>query len=111
MKIATIEELDELLVGSIAYDADLDVMHKVWDPKTNTTFWSYLGNEKRAAFWLPGFLINEPGRDLVQEAEAAAYDHGYLIGWKDNDREWTESGTKPTEDFEPAPNPYRQETS
>lgn len=80
MKISTIEQRDELPVGTIVMDADYDVMHKVWDPKTGGDHWSHIGTERPGNLWLPATLIFVPGRDLVREAKAFAWYFGHAAG-------------------------------
>lgn len=80
MNINTQSELDALPIGSIVIDSDCDVMHKAWDPKTGGDHWSHMGTERPGNLWLPALLVHEPGRDLVREAKAAAWDFGHATG-------------------------------
>lgn len=80
MEVTTTAQLDALPIGSIVIDSDCDVMHKAWDPKTDGDFWSHMGDERPGNLWLPALLIHVPGRDLVQEAKAEAWDEGSSEG-------------------------------
>lgn len=97
MRITTLTELDALPVGSIVIDSDCDVMHKTWDPKTGGDHWSHMGTERPGSVWLPVLLVRVPGRDLVQEAQADAWDVALVFAdeFVGNARNY--------------PNPYRNE--
>lgn len=93
MKITTIDQLDALPIGSVilsrVYVFQRE-MHEVWSEP------GFSGRHSSGAIDLPATLLHVPGRDLVQEAQADAWDEGYDSGLFDGDAAHT-------------PNPYRDE--
>lgn len=85
-RIETVDQLDALPIGSIVHWPDTSRAAAV---KLDADTWTITGFENgyetyRLLGGNPPALLFVPGRDLVQEAKANAWDEGFRAGLVDN---------------------------